>query len=362
MNNKSILVTGCAGFIGSNFVPYFLDKYPNYNIINLDLLTYAGDLANLSECENNSNYKFIKGDICNRELVEFIFSEYDIQGVIHFAAESHVDNSIKNPGVFIETNVNGTFTLIDVARAYWMDKPFEYKEHFRHSKLDLESSLPRFHHISTDEVYGTLNETDLFTEETPYAPNSPYSASKASSDMIVRSYQETYGMNTVITNCSNNYGPKQHDEKLIPTIIRKCLAGESIPIYGDGKNIRDWLYVLDHCKGIDLVYHTGKEANVYNIGGRNERTNIEIANKICEILDKLYPIKNNSKFITQNQSLKSYKELITFVDDRAGHDIRYAIDATKIENELGWRADENFDSGIIKTVEWYLNKYGVQNG
>jgi len=347
MNNKSILVTGCAGFIGSNFVPYFLDKYPNYNIINLDLLTYAGDLANLSECENNSNYKFIKGDICNRELVEFIFSEYDIQGVIHFAAESHVDNSIKNPGVFIETNVNGTFTLIDVARAYWMDKPFEYKEHFRHSKLDLESSLPRFHHISTDEVYGTLNETDLFTEETPYAPNSPYSASKASSDMIVRSYQETYGMNTVITNCSNNYGPKQHDEKLIPTIIRKCLAGESIPIYGDGKNIRDWLYVLDHCKGIDLVYHTGKEANVYNIGGRNERTNLQIVDAICSILDSKVPKKDN----------KSHKDLITFVEDRAGHDRRYAIDATKIETELGWKADEDFDSGIVKTIEWYLGKY-----
>ena len=333
---KSILLTGTAGFIGSNFVPYFLDKYPEYNLINLDLLTYAGDLKNLKECEENSRYKFIKGDICNRELVEFIFSEYDIQGVIHFAAESHVDNSIKNPGVFIETNVTGTFTLIDVARAYWMNKPFTYKENYMEC---------RFHHISTDEVYGTLNETDLFTEETPYAPNSPYSASKASSDMIVRSYQETYGLNTVITNCSNNYGPKQHDEKLIPTIIRKALAGENIPIYGDGKNIRDWLYVLDHCKGIDLVYHTGKEGNVYNIGGRNERTNLQIVDAICSILDKKVP------------HAKSYKELITFVEDRAGHDRRYAIDATKLETELGWKADENFDSGIIKTVEWYLGKY-----
>ena len=335
-DNKNILVTGCAGFIGSNFVPYFVDKYPDYNIINLDLLTYAGDLKNLVECETNPRYKFIKGDICNRELVEFIFNEYDIQGVIHFAAESHVDNSIKNPGIFVETNVNGTFTLIDVARAYWMDKPFTYKEKYQ---------ACRFHHISTDEVYGTLNETDLFTEETPYAPNSPYSASKASSDMIVRSYQETYGMNTVITNCSNNYGPKQHDEKLIPTIIRKALAGESIPIYGDGKNIRDWLYVLDHCKGIDLVYHTGKEANVYNIGGRNERTNLQIVDAICSILDEKVPTS------------KSYKELITFVEDRAGHDRRYAIDATKLENELGWKADENFDSGIVKTIEWYLKKY-----
>ena len=348
---KNILVTGCAGFIGSNFVPFFLDKYPKYNIINLDLLTYAGDLENLRECEGNPKYKFIKGDICNRELVEFIFTEYDINGVIHFAAESHVDNSIKNPGVFIETNVNGTFTLLDVAQKYWMDAPFKYKERYLETDASandgVQTSLPRFHHISTDEVYGTLNETDLFTEETPYAPNSPYSASKASSDMIVRSYQETYGMNTVITNCSNNYGPKQHDEKLIPTIIRKALASENIPIYGDGKNIRDWLYVLDHCKGIDLVYHTGKEGNVYNIGGRNERTNLEIVDAICSILDAKVP-KN-----------RSYKELITFVEDRAGHDRRYAIDATKLESELGWRADEDFDSGIIKTIEWYLEKYKI---
>ncbi|MBA1438461.1 MAG: dTDP-glucose 4,6-dehydratase [Epsilonproteobacteria bacterium] len=337
---KSILLTGTAGFIGSNFVPYFLEKYPEYHLINLDLLTYAGKLENLKECEDNPRYKFIKGDICNRELIEFIFNEYDIRGVIHFAAESHVDNSIKNPGVFVETNVNGTFTLLDVAQKYWMDKPFIYKE-------DYEGC--RFHHISTDEVYGTLSDdpNDLFTEETPYAPNSPYSASKASSDMIIRSYVETYGMNCVITNCSNNYGPKQHDEKLIPTIIRKCLAGEAIPIYGDGKNIRDWLYVLDHCKGIDLVYHTGKKGETYNIGGRNERTNLQIVDTITSILDEKNPRENN----------KSYKELITFVEDRAGHDRRYAIDATKIENELGWRADETFDTGIIKTVDWYLKKY-----
>ena len=360
---KTILVTGCAGFIGSNFVPYFLEKYPAYKIINLDLLTYAGNLANLSEIDDilndsklntknstlkNDRYHFIKGDICNRDLVEFIFDEYNVQGVIHFAAESHVDNSIKNPGVFIETNVNGSFTLLDVAYKKWMDKPFHFKAGYEGC---------RFHHISTDEVYGTLNETDLFTEETPYAPNSPYSASKASSDMIVRSYQETYGMNTVITNCSNNYGPKQHDEKLIPTIIRKCLAGESIPIYGDGKNIRDWLYVLDHCKGIDLVYHTGKEANVYNIGGRNERTNLQIVDAICTILDEKAPPKNNLKLSTKHSTLESYKSLITFVDDRAGHDRRYAIDATKLENELGWKAAENFDTGIVKTVDWYLNKY-----
>ena len=338
MNN--ILVTGCAGFIGSNFVPYFLDKYENYNIINLDLLTYAGDLENLKECENNPRYKFIKGDICNRELVEFIFNEYDIQGVIHFAAESHVDNSIKTPGIFIETNVNGTYTLVDMAKNYWMDAPFKYKEAYKGC---------RFHHISTDEVYGTLGETGLFREDTPYAPNSPYSASKASSDMIMRAYNETYGLDMVITNCSNNYGPKQHDEKLIPTIIRKALANEPIPIYGDGKNIRDWLYVLDHCKGIDIVYHTGKTANTYNIGGRNERTNLQIVDSICSILDEKIP------------QATSYKELITFVEDRAGHDRRYAIDATKLETELNWLADENFESGILKTVEWYLKKYKEKN-
>jgi len=347
---KTILVTGCAGFIGSNFVPYFLDKYPEYNLINLDLLTYAGNLENLKEVENHPRYKFIKGDICNRELVEFIFNEYDIKGVIHFAAESHVDNSIKNPGVFVETNVNGTYTLIDVAKNYWMEEPFKYKNEYQNC---------RFHHISTDEVYGTLSDdpNDLFKESTPYAPNSPYSASKASSDMIVRAYVETFGMNCVITNCSNNYGPKQHDEKLIPTIIRNALQGNPIPIYGDGKNIRDWLYVLDHCKGIDLAYHKGKAGETYNIGGRNERTNLQIVNIICEILDEVYPIKNNSKLKIQNSSLKNYKELITFVSDRAGHDKRYAIDASKIENELSWKAEETFETGIIKTVKWYLEKY-----
>ena len=241
--------------------------------------------------------------------------------------------------MFVQTNVNGTFTLIDVAYKYWMSKPFTYKEKYKNS---------RFHHISTDEVYGTLTEdpNDLFTEKTPYAPNSPYSASKASSDMIIRAYNETYGLNTVITNCSNNYGPKQHDEKLIPTIIRNALKGNPIPIYGDGKNIRDWLYVLDHCKGIDLVYHNGKTGETYNIGGRNERTNLQIVDRICTILDKEVPKANFS-----------YKSLITFVEDRAGHDRRYAIDASKLENELGWKADENFDTGIVKTIEWYLGKY-----
>ncbi len=360
---KSILLTGTAGFIGSNFVLYFLEKYPEYNLVNLDLLTYAGNLENLKECEGSPRYKFIKGDICNRELVEFIFNEYDIQGVIHFAAESHVDNSIKNPGVFIQTNVNGTYTLVDVAKNYWMEKPFVYKERFVGTNALASANdgtkvpLPRFHHISTDEVYGTLSldPNDLFIETTPYMPNSPYSASKASSDMIIRAYHETYGLNTVITNCSNNYGPKQHDEKLIPTIIRNALKGNPIPIYGDGKNIRDWLYVLDHCKGIDIVYHTGKTGDTYNIGGRNERTNLQIVDKICTILDEIKPRHS------EQSEESSYKELITFIEDRAGHDRRYAIDTTKLETELGWKADENFDSGIVKTIEWYLNKYGVKN-
>jgi dTDP-glucose 4,6-dehydratase len=345
---NTLLVTGCAGFIGSNFVPYFLEKYENYTLINLDLLTYAGDVNNVKEVHGHPRYKFIQGDICNRELVEFIFNEFDIKGVIHFAAESHVDNSIKNPGVFVQTNVNGTYTLVDVAYKYWMKKPFEYKEQYAQC---------RFHHISTDEVYGTLGETGLFSETTPYAPNSPYSASKASSDMIIRAYNETFGLNTVITNCSNNYGPKQHDEKLIPTIIRNALQGNTIPIYGDGKNIRDWLYVLDHCKGIDLVYHEGQKGHTYNIGGRNERDNNYIAHTICELLDQQYPIRNNAKLAVEHSAIQSYKELISYVEDRAGHDRRYAIDATKIENDLGWKADENFETGILKTIKWYLAKY-----
>ncbi len=331
---KNILVTGCAGFIGSNFIPYFLEKHQDYHLVNLDLLTYAGNLKNLKEVENHERYTFVQGDINDRDLVEQIFNRYDFRGVIHFAAESHVDNSIKNPGVFIQTNVNGTFVLLDVSYRYWMEKSFVCKNGYEGC---------RFHHISTDEVYGTLGETGLFTEETPYAPNSPYSASKASSDMIVRSYHHTYGLDTVITNCSNNYGPKQHDEKLIPTVIRKVLSGENIPIYGDGKNIRDWLFVLDHCKGIDLVFHNGKAGEVYNIGGRNERDNNYIAQKICEILDVLKPKERGS-----------YKDQITYVEDRAGHDRRYAIDASKIEKELGWKADENFESGILKTINFYL--------
>lgn len=332
-----ILVTGGAGFIGSNFVPYFLENNPDIHLVNLDALTYAGNLDNLKEIEDHDRYTFVEGDICNRPLIEDLFKRFDFKGVIHFAAESHVDNSITNPDAFMQTNIIGTFNLIDVAKKWWMVGPGIYKEAYGNS---------RFHHVSTDEVYGTLGEEGLFMETTPYAPNSPYSASKASSDFIVRSYHHTYGMNVVTTNCSNNYGPKQHDEKLIPTIIRKALGGENIPIYGDGSNIRDWLYVLDHCKGIALAYHNGASGETYNIGGRNERNNLYIANKVCELLDAKHPKHNGS-----------YTDQISFVKDRAGHDFRYAIDAAKIENELGWKADENFETGIDKTIDWYLNRY-----
>ncbi len=333
---KNILVTGGAGFIGANFVPYFIENNEDYHLVNLDVLTYAGNLENVKEVENHPRYTFVQGDICDRTFIEDLFANYQFHYVIHFAAESHVDNSISGPEAFIRTNVLGTFNLLDTARKLWMNGPNDYK---------VEFSNARFHHVSTDEVYGTLGETGLFEETTPYAPNSPYSASKAGSDMIVRSYFHTYGMNVVTTNCSNNYGPKQHNEKLIPTIIRKALTGENIPIYGDGKNVRDWLYVLDHCKGIELAFKTGKSGETYNIGGRNERNNLQIVDRVCTILDALKP-----------KASGSYKDQITFVKDRPGHDLRYAIDATKIENELGWKADENFDTGIVKTIEWYLGK------
>ena len=334
---KNILVTGGAGFIGANFVPYFIENNSDYHLVNLDLITYAGNLENVSEVENHPRYTFVLGDICDRNFVEQLFQKYQFHDVIHFAAESHVDNSISGPEAFIKTNVLGTFNLLDTARKLWMSAPNQYNVGFENS---------RFHHVSTDEVYGTLGETGLFEETTPYAPNSPYSASKAGSDMIVRSYFHTYGMNVVTTNCSNNYGPKQHDEKLIPTIIRKAIQGENIPIYGDGKNVRDWLYVLDHCKGIELAFKTGKAGETYNIGGRNERNNLYIVDTVCSILNELQP-KSEGK----------YQDQITFVKDRPGHDLRYAIDATKIETELGWKADENFETGIVKTVRWYLEKF-----
>lgn len=338
---KSILITGGAGFIGSNFVEYFLRNNEDVFVLNLDLLTYAGNLANLSEVTNDKKlskrYEFIKGDICNDELLAYIFACFEIKGVIHFAAESHVDNSIKNPAIFTRTNALGTQSLLEAAKNAWLQSPHKAKNGFEEC---------RFHHISTDEVYGSLGVSGLFSESSPYAPNSPYSASKAASDMLVRAYHETFGLNTIITNCSNNYGPKQHSEKLIPTIIRSCLTEQKIPIYGDGLNVRDWLFVEDHCRGIELAFFKGKNGENYNIGGKNERTNMQIATSICEILDELKPRKNGDK----------YESLITFVEDRAGHDKRYAIDASKIENELGWMAKESFESGIVKTVEWYLKR------
>lgn len=337
-SQKSFLVTGGAGFIGSNFIPYYLGANPEHHIVNLDLLTYAGNPENLSDVADNSRYHFVKGDIRDYDLVNSLFNEHDFAGVYHFAAESHVDNSITGPSAFISTNINGTFNLLEVARKHWLKGPGEFIAGKENN---------RFLHVSTDEVYGSLGETGLFTELTPYAPNSPYSASKASSDFLVRAYHHTYGMNVVTTNCSNNYGPKQHQEKLIPTIIRKALAGENIPIYGDGKNIRDWLYVLDHCKGIALAYVKGRVGETYNIGGKNERDNLYIVDKICELLDTKKPWATGS----------SYKELISFVTDRPGHDRRYAIDADKIESELGWQADEDFESGISKTVDWYLEVF-----
>jgi dTDP-glucose 4,6-dehydratase len=269
----------------------------------------------------------VQGDICNASLVSEIFEKYDVADVIHFAAESHVDNSIVNPLSFVETNVLGTATLLEVFRKKY------------------PSTTGRFHHISSDEVYGTLGKTGYFTEKTAYAPNSPYSASKAGSDMLVRSYFHTYNLNVVTSNCSNNYGPKQHSEKLIPTIIRHALAEQAIPIYGDGKNIRDWLYVTDHCRAIDLIFHKGRAGETYNIGCRNERSNLQIAHKICELLDE-----------RRRQKSWNYSKLITFVPDRPGHDSRYAIDAAKLETELHWKAEESFDTGIVKTVEWYLER------
>ena len=335
--HKTILITGGAGFIGSNFVPYFCEKYPEYKIINLDKLTYAGNLENLRSCENMPNYSFVQGDICDADLIEKLFRENDVRGVIHFAAESHVDNSITGPRAFINTNIIGTFNLLDAARRHWMDAPGRIKPGYADA---------RFHHISTDEVYGALGATGEFREDTPYAPNSPYSASKASSDFLVRAYHHTYGLNTTTSNCSNNYGPKQHNEKLIPHIISCALAGKSLPIYGRGENVRDWLYVMDHCRAIDLIFHQGRAGETYNVGGHNERNNITIVKTICLILDELRPRTDGKKYESQ----------IEFVADRAGHDFRYAIDAGKLEQELGWRANETFDTGIVKTVKWYLDR------
>lgn len=333
---KTILVTGGAGFIGSNFIPYFCTTHPDYYIINLDKLTYAGNLDNLKECENLPNYKFIKGDVCNKELVQLLFKEYDIRGVIHFAAESHVDNSINNPEIFIETNVKGTLNLLNNAYQYWMIGPNNPKSGYEDC---------RFHYISTDEVYGALGETGSFSETTPYAPTNPYSVSKASADFMVQAYYKTYGLNTTKSNCSNNYGPKQHKEKLIPHVIEQALNEQLITIYGNGKNVRDWLYVLDHCKAIDLIFHKSKPGESYNIGCHNELDNNIIVRAICNILNREKPRKEGK-----------YEDLIVFVKDRVGHDFRYAIDSSKLQKELNWKPESDFIDKITETIKWYIKK------
>jgi len=326
-----MLITGGAGFIGSNFVRYMLAKDNNVHIVNLDALTYAGSLDNLCDLPDASRYSFVQGDICEAELVARLLREHAIDCIVHFAAESHVDNSITGPEAFVRTNVMGTFTLLDAARQYWLgDCGFGLND-------------CRFHHISTDEVYGTLKADDpAFSETTPYAPNSPYSASKAGSDHLVRAWFHTYGMPVTTTNCSNNYGPRQHGEKFIPTVIRCCREGKPIPVYGDGSNIRDWLYVDDHCSGIDVVIRRGRLGETYNIGGINEWANINIVRLICELMDEMQPAD------------KPHTDLITYVQDRPGHDWRYAIDAAKMGSELNWQPDETFETGIRKTVAWYL--------
>jgi dTDP-glucose 4,6-dehydratase len=330
--NKNILVTGGCGFIGVNFVRMLLENRPDLHVLNLDKLTYAGNLQSLADVEDHPNYTFIRGDICDSNLVDSLFASHDIQAVVHFAAESHVDRSITGPDAFVRTNVFGTFTLLKAAKKYWLDQ----------GRGDRAS---RFLHVSTDEVYGSLGDTGYFTEETPYDPRSPYSASKASSDHFVRSYFHTYGLPILITNCSNNYGPYQFPEKLIPLVLNNGLAGKELPVYGDGGNVRDWLYVLDHCEAILRVLEQGRTGESYNIGGHNEKTNLEVVGLLCDMLDeKVGPLPDGAP----------HRSLITFVRDRLGHDRRYAIDAGKIERELGWTPRFVFEQGIEKTVDWYL--------
>jgi len=331
---KQVLITGGCGFIGSNFVRYVLQHYPDYRLVNLDKLTYAGNPGNLTEIENNPRYRFVKGDIGDNALVRQIFAENDIDTVIHFAAESHVDRSITGPAEFVQTNILGSFNLLETARAYWLKDPAEAAK-----------KNCRFLHVSTDEVYGSLGDTGSFQETTPYDPRSPYSASKASSDHLVSAYFHTYGLPTMITNCSNNYGPYQFPEKLIPLVINNALGGRSLPVYGDGKNVRDWLYVVDHCEAILTVLQKGTVGETYNIGGNSEKQNIEIVHTICDILDEKVGLLADGKY---------RRSLVTYVKDRAGHDRRYAIDATKIRTELGWSPRVNFEDGMRKTVEWYL--------
>ena len=328
---KNLLVTGGTGFIGSNFIHYVTTHEPSWNIVNLDLLTYAGHLENLSDIPNDK-YSFIKGDICDKELVEKILSDYQIDTIVHFAAESHVDRSIEGPGAFVQTNIVGTYNLLEVARQYWKNNGgYDGK---------------RFHHVSTDEVFGMLKKDDpAFTEENPYSPNSPYAASKASSDHLVRSYQHTFGLHTTITNCSNNYGPYQFPEKLIPLIILNAVNGKPLPIYGDGLQIRDWLFVEDHCEAIVTVLKNGVVGETYNIGGENQFPNLEIVKKICHLIDEYLPESPHYP----------HEKLITYVKDRPGHDFRYDMNITKIRRELGWSPKFSLEKGLAFTVNWYLN-------
>ncbi|SFC96091.1 dTDP-glucose 4,6-dehydratase [Algibacter pectinivorans] len=324
----NILITGGAGFIGAHVVRLFVNKYPNYNIYNLDALTYAGNLENLKDIENKTNYNFVKGDITDQKFINSLFKSYNFDGVIHLAAESHVDRSIKDPLAFVKTNVIGTMNLLNACNESW--------------KGNLQGK--RFYHVSTDEVYGTLGETGLFTETTSYDPNSPYSASKASSDHFVRAYGETYDLPYVITNCSNNYGQNQFPEKLIPLFINNIIQNKPLPVYGDGNYTRDWLYVKDHAAAIDLVYHKGKNHETYNIGGFNEWKNIDLVKLLCKQMDLKLERNNGDS-----------ESLITYVKDRPGHDLRYAIDANKIKQELGWEPSVTFEQGLEKTIEWYLS-------
>ena len=335
---SGVLVTGGAGFIGSHMVRHLLRSLDDVPVVNLDLLTYAGDLERLADLSDESRLETVVGDIADRALVDRILSRPEINAIVHLAAESHVDRSITGPAEFIRTNVVGTFTLLEACRSAWLDK-------------GLGPGSVRFVHVSTDEVYGQLGPSDPpFTEDTPYAPNSPYSASKAASDHLVRAYHHTYGLPAVVTNCSNNYGPCQHDEKFIPTVIRSCVALKPIPIYGDGSNVRDWLYVEDHCEAVDQVLRRGQDGLTYAIGGGHERANIEIAREICGVMDDLRP------------GLEPHERLISFVADRPGHDWRYAIDASRMRDDLGWRPAMSFTGGIRRTVEWYLDRQGGADG
>jgi dTDP-glucose 4,6-dehydratase len=331
---KKILITGGAGFIGSHVVRRFVKTYPDYQIINLDKLTYAGNLANLKDIENEGNYQFVKGDVVDEEFINTLFSKEAFDGVIHLAAETHVDRSISGPLEFVKTNVNGTVNLLNAARLSWID----------------DYTNKRFYHISTDEVYGSLGEAGMFTEETPYDPHSPYSASKASSDHFVRAYHDTYGINTVISNCSNNYGSHHFPEKLIPLAINNIKNNKPVPIYGKGENIRDWLWVEDHARAIDLIFHKAEAGTTYNIGGHNEWKNIDLILLLCKIMDKKLGREEGTS-----------AKLITYVTDRAGHDLRYAIDSTKLQRELGWTPSLQFEEGLERTVNWYLQNEGWLN-